>query len=198
MDGSSSELQLWIDQLKAGEPAARDKLLQCAQERLRRLAWKMLKGFPRVKRWQDLDDVWQLTNVKLWQALKDAKPASVREFIALGVTEIRRVLIDLARHHFGPEGPGRKHYTPPPGNGPADPSDSSHDQQKLAAWSEFHQQIAALPENEREVFGLHWYQGLTHSEAAEVLGVSTDTIKRRWQSARLLLYQALKGELPEV
>jgi RNA polymerase sigma factor (sigma-70 family) len=197
MDGSS-ELQLWIDQLKAGEPAARDKLLQYAQQRLRKLAWKMLKGFPGVQRWEDLDDVLQRANLKLWQDLNEIRPASVQEFIGLAALKIRRELIDLAQHYFGPDGHGRKHFTPPPGNGPPDPADSSHDQQKLTAWSEFHQQIEALPEKERKVFELHWYQGLTHPETAEVLGVSTDTIKRRWQSARLLLYQALKGELPEV
>jgi RNA polymerase sigma-70 factor (ECF subfamily) len=195
---SSSELQLRIDQLHAGDPAARDKLLQGAQERLRKLAWIMFKGFPGVARWEDLEDILQEALLKLWNALAAVTPGSVREFIGLAATQIRRVLIDLARHHFGPQGPGRKHYTPSPDNGPPDPSDSSHDEHKLAAWSALHEQIAVLPEKEREVFELHWYQGLTHQETAGVLNVSLDTIKRRWQSARWLLYQALKGELPEV
>jgi RNA polymerase sigma-70 factor (ECF subfamily) len=108
------------------------------------------------------------------------------------------VLIDLARHHFGPEGPGRRHESPAPGTGPADePADTANDGKRLAAWTAFHEQMDLLPAQEREVFELHWYQGLTHGDAAEVLGVSLDTIKRRWQSARLLLYQALDGELPQ-
>jgi RNA polymerase sigma factor (sigma-70 family) len=106
-------------------------------------------------------------------------------------------LIDLSRHYFGPEGSASKHYTPRPGSSlPCDPADSSHDQRKLAAWTAFHEQIEALPQPEREVFELHWYQGLTHTEAGQILGVSADTIKRRWQSARLQLYEALGGELP--
>ena len=43
-----------------------------------------------------------------------------------------------------------------------------------------------------------WYQGLTQAEAAELLGVSSRTVKRRWQTARLRLFEALGGELPGV
>jgi RNA polymerase sigma factor (sigma-70 family) len=68
---------------------------------------------------------------------------------------------------------------------------------RLAAWTEFHEQVERLPEEEREVFSLLWYKGLSQAEAAEVLGVSDRTIKRRWQSARLHLHEALGGQLPE-
>lgn len=64
------------------------------------------------------------------------------------------------------------------------------------AWSEFHERAAALPEEEREVFDLLWYQGVTHAEAASLLQVSTKTIQRRWQAACLSLHRALGGQLP--
>ncbi len=54
-----------------------------------------------------------------------------------------------------------------------------------------------LPAEEREVFDLLWYQELSQAEAAALLGVSERTIKRRWQSARIMLHDALKGEIPE-
>ena len=57
-------------------------------------------------------------------------------------------------------------------------------------WTEFHEQIEALPEEEREVFNLVWYQQLTHEQAAEVLGVTTRTVRRRWQDARYRLCKA--------
>ena len=47
--------------------------------------------------------------------------------------------------------------------------------------------IEGLPEDEREVFELVRIQGLTHAEAAEVLGVSVKTVQRRLNRARLLL-----------
>jgi RNA polymerase sigma-70 factor (ECF subfamily) len=73
----------------------------------------------------------------------------------------------------------------------------THEPQRLAAWSTFHEQIDALPTEEREVVDLLWYQGLSQAEAAEVLQVSERTIKRRWMSARLQLQDALHGEMPE-
>jgi RNA polymerase sigma-70 factor (ECF subfamily) len=79
----------------------------------------------------------------------------------------------------------------------ADRGDLSTEPSRLAAWAEFHEQIDALPEEEREVFDLLWYQGLNQAEAAELLGVSERTIKRRWQAARLRLHEALHGEMPE-
>jgi RNA polymerase sigma-70 factor (ECF subfamily) len=65
-------------------------------------------------------------------------------------------------------------------------------------WTEFHEQVDALPEEEREVFNLVWYQQLTHEQAAGVLGVTTRTVRRRWQDARYHLCKARMGEpLPE-
>jgi RNA polymerase sigma-70 factor (ECF subfamily) len=54
-----------------------------------------------------------------------------------------------------------------------------------------------MPDEEREIFDLLWYQGLSQAEAATLLKVSERTIKRRWQSARLKLHHALRGGLPE-
>src|SRR6184192_2903618 len=99
MDDRTSELQRWIDRLKAGDAAARDKLVECAQERLRKLACKMLRGFPGVQRWEETEDVTQQASLKLWHALREIAPGSVREFVGLAATQMRRVLIDLARHH---------------------------------------------------------------------------------------------------
>jgi DNA-directed RNA polymerase specialized sigma24 family protein len=41
------------------------------------------------------------------------------------------------------------------------------------------------------------YQGLSQAEAAELLGVAERTVKRRWQTARRKLHEALQGEVPE-
>ncbi len=58
-------------------------------------------------------------------------------------------------------------------------------------WTEFHQQVEALPEDEREVFNLLWYGELTQAEAAEILGIAVRTVIRRWQAARVRLYKVL-------
>src|SRR5262249_20661161 len=51
--------------------------------------------------------------------------------------------------------------------------------------------IEGLPEDEREVFDLVGIQGLTHAEAAAVVGVGEKTVQRRLNRARLLLAERL-------
>ena len=56
--------------------------------------------------------------------------------------------------------------------------------------------IEALPEDEREGFDLVCIQGLTHAEAATVVGVSEKSVQRRLSRARLLLAERLADLRP--
>src|SRR5262249_25520373 len=56
--------------------------------------------------------------------------------------------------------------------------------------------IEGLPEDQREVFDLVGIQGLTHAEAAAVVGVSGKTVQRRLNRARLLLAERLADLRP--
>lgn len=204
-DPSSQTLcvQMNLDRIRAGDETGRGELFQCALERLRTLAHKMLRSYPRVHRWEQTDDVLQNAALRLHRALGQIELATPRDFFRLAALHIRRELLDLAKHYYGPLGHGAHHASQGPGAGdsgpmePADPGDLSSEPGRLAVWSEFHEQIGALPEEEREVFDLLWYQGLSQAEATELLGVSERTIKRRWQAARLRLHEALHGEIPE-
>jgi len=183
---STTQLQALIDK---GDDQAYGELLTLASSRLHTLARKMLREFPRLRRWEETDDVFQAAVLRLHQSLSEVRPSSAKDFLSLAATQIRRTLIDLARHHYGPEGPGAKHE-----------SDADNEQyceadspEKLAAWAEFHQQVEQLADQEREVFQLLWYAGSTQREAAELLGISERTVLRRYYRARL----ALKDSLPE-
>src|SRR5438128_1880322 len=77
------QVQIWIDRLQAGDRTARDELIGYADERLRRLTRKMLKGYARVKRWEDTDDVLHNALLRLWKALHKVVPRSPRHFFAL-------------------------------------------------------------------------------------------------------------------
>ncbi|HLJ93095.1 MAG TPA: sigma-70 family RNA polymerase sigma factor [Gemmataceae bacterium] len=203
MDGASRQIeqvQLWIERLQAGDAAAREQLLGHACDRLRRLTRKMLKDFARVKRWELTDDVLQNSLLRLWTALGQVTPRTARDFYTLAALQIRRELIDLARHHYGPEGIGANLASSIRGDAsastPADQAQSTLEPSQLAIWTEFHQQVDTLPDQEREVFDLLWYQGLTQPNAAALLGISEATLRRRWLAARQRLHQALKGNLP--
>jgi RNA polymerase sigma-70 factor (ECF subfamily) len=198
-------IQGWIDRLRAGDESARAALLDCACERLTRLAAKMLKGYPGVGRWEQTGDVLQNALIRLDRALKTVTPPTARDFFRLAATQIRRELIDLARRYSGPEGLGARHASwagdGQPSGSLADsggPSDTTYDPSRLAVWAEFHRHIEGLADEDREAFDLLWYQGLTQAEAAAVLGVAERTIQRRWVAARLALHRALGGQLPDL
>jgi RNA polymerase sigma factor (sigma-70 family) len=199
---STTEIQIRLDRLRSGDESARDELLEIARARLGRLARKMLRGYPGVRRWEQTDDILQNVALRLCRALKGIRPESVRGFIRLAAVQIRRELIDLARHYKGPEGPGRHQISRAGPDdegaapGPPDPPADTDDPARLASWTEFHETVEALPEAEREVFDILWYQGLTQREAAALLGVTERVAKRRWRAARLTLHQRLGGRMP--
>ena len=185
----STVIQTCLDRLRRGTRYARSDLLECACERLSRLAHKMLKGFPRVRRWEQTDDVLQNALLRLRRALETTSPESVRSFFNLAAVQIRRELIDLARHYDGPTGMAAHHESQAPSDGsresPVDrvAATETNDPACLEAWSRFHHCVESLTDEDREVFELLWYQGLTQGQAAEILGVSEKTINRRWVSA---------------
>jgi RNA polymerase sigma factor (sigma-70 family) len=193
------QIQAWLDRMRKGDAAACDELLRCACERLRNLARKMLRSYPKVHRWEQTDDVLQNAALRLYRTLQQIPVETARDFFRLAALNIRRELLDLTKHYYGPQGHGARHASipdPSSDSAPLEASDLSQEPGRIAAWSEFHQQIEKLPEEEREVFDLLWYQGLSQAEAAELLQVSERTVKRRWLSARLALSEALKGEIP--
>jgi RNA polymerase sigma-70 factor (ECF subfamily) len=198
----TARLQHWLDRMHEGDESARDNLIAHAAERLRRLTAKMLRRYPALRRWEQTDDVLQNATLRLHRALAEYRPESALHFYNLAAVQIRRELLDLARHHFGPQGQGAHHHTE--GGQAADGSggvlehepDSAEEPETLEGWTRFHDAVEALGDEEREVFNLLWYEGLDQSAAAAVLGVGLRTVKRRWQKARLLLYEALHGEAP--
>jgi RNA polymerase sigma factor (sigma-70 family) len=193
-------LELLVAQLDGGNPAARHELLSRAGDSLQRLTRRMFRTEHRLKRWEETDDVFQNASLRLFLALADVRPSSVRDFFRLAALHIRRELIDLARRYFGPQGIGTRQTTCHPGHGsssvPYEQGDTSEEPSRLASWREFHEQVAQLPDEEREMFDLLWYQGLGQAEAAKLLGISERTVQRRWQTARLRLHRALEGVTP--
>lgn len=192
--GNTTILGGLLQRMAVGDEAARDQLIAHSMERLQRLARKMLRENPAVHRWNQTDDVLQSALVRLHRALKSVTPESPRRFIGLAATQIRRELIDLHRSQYGPEGLGANHFSgshaddaPAAYEQLADPAGAS--EISMAEMERFHAAVDALPSEEREVFQLAFYQGFKQEEIANLLAVSTKTVKRRWRAARLLLQQ---------
>jgi RNA polymerase sigma-70 factor (ECF subfamily) len=186
----TTELHDLLGRVAARDRTARDELVRRTAGNLDRLTRRMLADYPTVRRWEEADDVVQNATLRLLRALEAVTPEDTRQFFGLAAEQIRRELIDLARHYSGPHGIGANHASQPgtsPGPDPAAPESGS-----LADWQTFHEAVAGLSEADREVFDLLYYQGLRQAEAADLLGLTEAAVQQRWQRARLRLYERLK------
>ena len=197
------EIESTVNRLINGDESARKDLIQISYQRLKKLARKLLKDFPTVRRWADTDDVFQRAAMRLWQSLETVQPESSRHYFNLAALQVRRELIELARSFNGPEGLARNQESFPRGESEIDTDDQNEkasetfEASTLASWGEFHQKVEQLKDDEHEVFSLIWYQGLSQESVAKTLNVSQKTVSRRWQQARSNLFHLLDGQLPE-
>jgi len=136
-----------------------------ACDRLRSSASRMLKTNPRVRRWAETDDVLQNSLIRLHRSMAEVRPESARQFYGLATTHIRRELIDLARKQYGAEGVGANHHTDGGIATENRPNNSQPD--NIEAWAKFHEVVEDLPEPEREVVNLLWYE---EPDGARTLG----------------------------
>lgn len=199
-DGARCPLTACLRRLSAGDVSARSALIEFAEGRLRQLASWQLRASPAVARWEQSGDVHQEAVIRLHRALGEVRPETPRQFFALATLQIRRTLIDLARHHYGPLGHGAFHdsgdvrfpETPVRREGrDLSPEAPMHTEELLRS-------ITSLPSDLREVFDLHHFGGLPHADIALLVGVSERTIKRRWAEARGWLAEQLDDASVEV
>src|SRR5262245_52544436 len=189
-------IQRYLDALPGdadAEPMVRE-LLERAVGRLRLLCARFLhKSYPRLTRPPvnlETDELLGGVVAGLLTALRTTRPPTVRQFFALANQHMRWQLNDLARRLD--ERPAAAALAD---SGVAAPPDStasglSPDGRRML------EVIDGLPEDEREVFDLVGIQGLTHAEAAAVVGASEKTVQRRLSRARLLLAQRLADLRP--
>lgn len=190
----SAAAPLQHDAAEATQDSAPEAIIERAMQRLVRLCRRMLRAYPRLRRWEETDDVLQEAALRLYRALHDVQPRSELELVGLAAVQVRRTLIDLARHHFGPLGGAAHHRSDPLLAGacasPGERGAACDEPLSLVDWTAFHAAVDLLPEEEREVFHLVWYGDATYAEAADLLGITRRTAIRRMNRARLLLAPA--------
>jgi RNA polymerase sigma-70 factor (ECF subfamily) len=189
-------IQHYLDALPgdtATEPIIRE-LLERAVGRLRMLCATFLyKRYPRLTRPPlnlETDELLGGVVARLLTALRTTRPSTVRRFFALANQHMRWQLNDLARRldeRPAAAALAESGVAAPPGS---TASGLSPDGRRMLG------AIEGLPEDEREVFDLVGIQGLTHAEAATVVGVSEKTVQRRLNRARLLLAEELADLRP--
>jgi RNA polymerase sigma-70 factor (ECF subfamily) len=121
--------------------------------------------------------------------MREVKPTNVRQFFALANRHMRWELNDLARR-FDERTHAlelREEFVPSP--------ETSGSVLSPVARRIF-EAIDGLPEEEQEVFDLIRIHGMTHTEAADLLGVSTKTVQRRLNRSLMLLGEKLADLRP--
>jgi RNA polymerase sigma factor (sigma-70 family) len=197
--GTTLAVQGYLDQLaglKADTPVEPvvQGLLATAAGRLHHLCATLLyRSYPRLtKAPLNLQSEEMLSAVveRLMKALRKAPPGNVRQFFQIANQHMRWELNDLARRldeHTRVVNLGDDAVAAP---------EASASQLSPVARRMF-TAIDELPEEEREVFELVRFQGMTHAEAAELLGIAQKTVQRRLNRALLLLTQKL-GDLQPI
>lgn len=190
---ASVHLQELLDRLRSGDPQARRLLLERACERLRRLVFQMLHGsFPDVARRHEVDSVVHETWMRLLQALETVEPPTVADFFRLAAHKVRQVLLDIAQHE-------RKRAERERGElndngsvaGPATATNYTHDPSRLVLWTEFHDKVAQLDEQERAVFEMHYYLDLPQAQIARLLDLHPRKVSYLWIAATEKLGEGL-------
>lgn len=188
--------------LQAGDRAARGEVVGVVVERMRDVTHRMLRSFRTVRRWDDTDDVLQNATIRFLRALEATPLETPEHLVNLATLQIRRELVDLARKHRGPESYAANHESNSTVLGSevvmrvsyaADPNVAEPGADR---WSAFHEAAASLPADERAVFELAWFLGAEQVDVAEHLGCSVRTVKRRWETVKHLLRDALGDESP--
>lgn len=198
-----------IQALRGGDASARETLVAAVYERLVKLSRKMLRDSNRaVRRWEQTEDLAHAAWFRIQRALEnhEVQVHDDAHFFRLAARNVRFELIDLYRKHSGAHGLDANHHTvarsAEGGEAVADEdrfaANRTGDPRRMAAWAEFHELVEQLPDKEREVVDLLWYQGLKQEDAADLLGVDVKTVKRRWRDVKLKLSEQLDGELVEL
>ena len=188
----SDELRDLVARTRAGDREAEDRPIRAVLGRFENLARRMLNRFPDLRQWAQTADVAQEAMLRLLRALRSVSPQTTRDFFNLAAEQIRRQLIDLARQYRRvpvqalPVGDSS-------GDGSDPPAPAGTD---LERWEHFHEAVAKLPAEQREVIGLTFYHGWTQARIAELFGVDERTIRRRWREACRALDKELGGKLP--
>jgi RNA polymerase sigma factor (sigma-70 family) len=186
-------VQRYLDAL-AGEAPAEPiirALLDRSVRRLHHLCASLLyRSYPRLTQPPlnlQADELLSAVVERLLKALREVCPGTVRQFLALAGQHMRWELNDLARRLDKQPAAVelRDELVPAPAS--SDSGLSPEARRMLEA-------IDGLPDDEREAFDLVRIQGLTHGEAAEVLGVATRTVQRRLDRGLRLLTERV-GDL---
>jgi len=182
---SRGEVTRLLSDWNNGDATALDRLVTLVHEELRRMAHQRLRR-ERIGHTVQTGTLVQEVYLRLIEA-NDVECQNREEFFRIAAQLMRHVLVDFARkRHAVKRGGSRiqvsledaKAFTPA-----LDPD--------LIAIHEALDDLARYDKELVQVVELLYFVGYTTEETAKILGVSTDTVKRRWKKAKIYLLKIL-------
>jgi RNA polymerase sigma factor (TIGR02999 family) len=177
-------LQAWGE----GDRAALDQLMPVVYSELRQLAQHYLRG-------ERQDHSLQTTALVNEAYLRLIKVQNVQwqdraHFFAISSRLIRQILVDRARHHGYQKRGGKRNRVELEESAVIDPGRDG----ELLALDEALEALAKFDERKSRVVELRFFGGLSLEEAAAVLEVSPDTVRRDWRLSKSWLRKYLSEE----
>ena len=178
----STLLRAWRD----GDPSALERLTPIVYDELRRLARRYMKRERPGHSLQTMD----LVN-EAYMRLVDYERMQWQNrahFFAVSSQLMRRILVDHARRHNLKRGGGVPHISLDEAAVVGGDQDTD-----LVALDDAMNALGRIDPRKVQVVEMRFFGGLSVEETAEVLKVSTVTVKRDWRAARAWLYRELTG-----
>jgi RNA polymerase sigma-70 factor (ECF subfamily) len=180
-----------IARLEGGDPAEPviPALIGNSVTRLHVLCHNLLvKSYPRLARAPlnlQSEEILSAVVGRLLKALREVRPTTVRQFFALANQYVRWELNELARQMDRQSPVLELHEAIVPASEDSGSRLGPPARRMLGA-------IESLSADEQEVFSLVRIQGMTHAEAADVLGITIKTVQRRLDRSLMLLAKELR------
>ena len=178
----SQQITVWLTEWRQGDERARDRLFDAVHPHLRQIASRFLQH---ERRDHTLEPN-ALVN-ELCVRLLGAEPITFEartHFFAIAAQTMRRILIDHARARIAEKRGGVQQQVSLSAVDEWNPVTQNED---LLALDAALSKLETLDPRAARVVELRFFGGLTEDEVAEVVGISTITVKRDWKAARAWL-----------
>ena len=184
-----SDVTRILSAIERGDPHAAEQLLPLVYDELRKLAAQRLA---QEKPGQTLEATALVHEayVRLVDTEKVQHWNSRGHFFAAAAEAMRRILVDQARKKRSRKGGGGLERLPIEEVEISAPQPAVD----LVAVNDALEKFERIDKAAAALVKLRYYTGLTLSQAAEVLGISSSTADRQWAYARAWLLRCLEGE----
>ncbi len=182
-----SEITELLQRVNDGDAVARDTLFAVLYQDLRKLARSRLRQNETIT----LLDTTSLVHESYMRYLNAHELAFTDrgKFFAYAASVMRSIVVDEVRkRHAERRGGSAEHVELDTGS----VGTLATDDDQIVRVHEALDELAALDPRLARVVEMRYFAGLTEVDIAEALGVTERTVRRDWDKARTLLFEALK------